>query len=57
MTELRSRAFVVIRVVLGTLLLVAAALKIYGWSVSTVPPVDGSLRRAFKRWRSGGKYF
>lgn len=39
MTELRSRAFAVIRVVLGTLLLAAAALKIYGWSVSTVPPV------------------
>lgn len=39
MTELRSRAFVVIRVVLGLLLLTAAALKIYGWGVSTVPPV------------------
>jgi hypothetical protein len=39
MTELRSRAFVVIRVVLGILLLAAAALKIYGWSGSTVPPV------------------
>lgn len=39
MTELRSRAFVVIRVVLGILLLSAAALKIYGWSVSTVPPM------------------
>ncbi|HTU90511.1 MAG TPA: MauE/DoxX family redox-associated membrane protein, partial [Gemmataceae bacterium] len=39
MTELRSRAFVAIRVVLGFLLLAAASLKIYGWSVSTVPPV------------------
>jgi len=39
MTELRSRAFAVIRVVLGILLLAAAALKIYGWSVSAVPPV------------------
>lgn len=39
MTELRSRAFTIIRVVLGILLLAAAALKIYGWSVSTVPPV------------------
>lgn len=39
MTELRSRAFVAIRIVLGILLLAAAALKIYGWSVSTVPPV------------------
>ncbi|HTU93483.1 MAG TPA: MauE/DoxX family redox-associated membrane protein [Gemmataceae bacterium] len=39
MTELRSRAFVVIRVVLGILLLAEAALKIYGWSVSTIPPV------------------
>lgn len=39
MTELRSRTFLVIRVVLGILLLGAAALKIYGWSVSTVPPV------------------
>ncbi len=39
MTELRSRAFTVIRVVLGILLLAAAALKIYGWSVSTIPPV------------------
>lgn len=39
MTELRSRAFMVIRVILGILLLAAAALKIYGWSVSTVPQV------------------
>jgi hypothetical protein len=39
MTELRSSAFVVIRVFLGLLLLAAAGLKIYGWSVSTVPPV------------------
>jgi methylamine utilization protein MauE len=39
MTEWGSRAFVVIRVVLGLLLLAAAGLKIYGWSVSTVPPV------------------
>lgn len=34
-----SRAFVVIRLFLGGLLLSAAALKIYGWSVSTIPPV------------------
>jgi hypothetical protein len=39
MTELRSRAFTAIRVFLGLLLLSAAGLKIYGWSVSTVPPV------------------
>lgn len=35
----KSRAFVVIRLFLGVLLLSAAALKIYGWSVSTIPPV------------------
>lgn len=39
MSGWKSRAFVVIRTVLGLLLLAAAALKIYGWSVSTVPPV------------------
>lgn len=39
MSGLKSRAFIVIRTVLGMLLLVAAALKIYGLSVSTVPPV------------------
>lgn len=39
MTELRSRLSIIVRVVLGLLLLAAAALKIYGWSVSTVPPV------------------
>jgi hypothetical protein len=35
----KSRAFLAIRLFLGVLLLTAAALKIYGWSVSTVPPV------------------
>jgi hypothetical protein len=39
MTELRSRAFVVIRVFLGLLLLAAAGFKIHGWIVSTIPPV------------------
>ena len=39
MTELRTRAYTVIRVVLGSLLLAAAALKIYGWNVSAVPLV------------------
>lgn len=39
MTEFRSRAFAVIRVMLGLLLLAAGALKIYGWSVSSVPLV------------------
>ncbi|HEY7327150.1 MAG TPA: MauE/DoxX family redox-associated membrane protein [Gemmataceae bacterium] len=37
--ERKSRAFAVIRIVLGILLLSAAGLKIYGWSVTTVPPV------------------
>jgi hypothetical protein len=35
----RSRAWDVVRIVLGLLLLAAAGLKVYGWSVSTVPPV------------------
>jgi len=35
----KSRAFAIIRIVLGVLLLSAAGLKIYGWSESTVPPV------------------
>jgi hypothetical protein len=39
MTERRLRAFAVIRVVLGILLLAAAALKIYGWSLSSIPQV------------------
>lgn len=39
MSEWKSRAFAAIRVVLGLLLLSAAGLKIYGWSVSTVPSV------------------
>lgn len=39
MDELSSRAYRVIRIVLGILLFAAAGLKIYGWSVSTVPPV------------------
>ncbi len=39
MSELRSRAFTVVRALLGLVLLSAAALKIYGWSVSSVPPV------------------
>lgn len=39
MNKLRSVLSVVIRFMLGLLLLAAAALKIYGWSVSAVPPV------------------
>jgi hypothetical protein len=39
MTGWRRRAFELIRCLLGALLLTAAALKIHGWSVSTVPPV------------------
>lgn len=35
----KSFAFTLIRIVLGVLLLTAAGFKMYGWSVSTVPPV------------------
>ncbi len=37
--EWRRIAFDAIRIVLGILLLFAAGLKLYGWSVSTVPPL------------------